>query len=76
MTTTMEPLEPTLYRRNTLTNSAAEFVETRAGPYVLNRLLESGEHDVEEEVGEPKLNVESEFVVELDGFAPKGIIFE
>jgi hypothetical protein len=65
----MEPLNPVVFRRRTLTNSAAEFVERRAGKEVLLQLEDSSE-DFKD------LKDVSEFVTELDRFALKGVVFE
>jgi hypothetical protein len=65
----MEPPIPVVFRRKTLTNSAAEFVERRAGKEVLSQLEDSSEEFKD-------LKDVSEFVIELDRFAPKGVVFE
>lgn len=57
-----------IYRRRTLTNSAAEFVETGAGMEVVAQIIDSD--DMEE------VQAASEFVPELDQFVPKGVIVE
>ena len=68
----MEPLSPVLFRRKTLTNSAAEFVETRGGPQVFSRLvdLENSTASFED------ITKVSEFITEIDRFAPRGIGIE
>ncbi|KAF2635659.1 hypothetical protein P280DRAFT_536075 [Massarina eburnea CBS 473.64] len=65
----MDPPEPVVLRRRTLTNSAAEFVETRSGTEVLHRL-----EDLPEDLN--ALQDSPEFVNELDGFTPKGQVFD
>ncbi|PQE11002.1 hypothetical protein CJF31_00000718 [Rutstroemia sp. NJR-2017a BVV2] len=65
----MEPVSPVVFRRKTLTNSAAEFVERRAGKEVLLQLEDSSE-DFKD------LKDVSEFVTELDRFALKGVVFD
>ncbi|KAL9112648.1 MAG: hypothetical protein Q9187_007750 [Circinaria calcarea] len=65
----MEPLSPVIFRRKTLTNSAAEFVERRAGIETLSQLEDSPEEFKD-------LQDVSEFVTELDRFALKGVFFD
>jgi len=65
----METTAPIVYRRKILTNPAAEFVERGAGTEALAQLVTSVE-EVED------LEDLSEFVPELNGFVPKGVIFE
>jgi hypothetical protein len=65
----MEPLSPVVFRRKTLTNPAAEFVERGAGIETLLQLEDSPEEFKD-------LQDASEFVTELDRFAPKGVVFE
>ncbi|RSL39554.1 hypothetical protein CEP53_013973 [Fusarium sp. AF-6] len=65
----MEPQTPVLFRRKTLTNSAAEFVETRAREEVLLQLGDSPEEI-------RSLQDSSEFMSEIDKFVPKGVIFD
>ncbi|KAK3331866.1 hypothetical protein B0T19DRAFT_414117 [Cercophora scortea] len=64
----MEPRSPVLFRRKTLTNSAAEYVESR-GIETLIPLADSPE-DLKE------LQELSEFVAELDQFGPKGVVLD
>ena len=61
--------EPIVRRRRILTNSAAEYVELHAGIDALRQL-----EDLPESLDD--LGAAPEFVTELDGFAPKGLIFE
>ncbi|KAM3069777.1 hypothetical protein ACMFMG_010485 [Clarireedia jacksonii] len=65
----MEPLNPVVFRRRTLTNSAAEYVERRAGKEALLQL----EGSPDEFEG---LKGGSEFVTEFDRFVPKGFVFD
>lgn len=68
---TMEPTVFGLYRQRTLTNSAAEYVETRAGKEVVAQIIDSDEFE------EPdNMNTGSEFVPEFDRFVPKGVQVE
>ncbi|KAM7192882.1 hypothetical protein V8F20_008679 [Naviculisporaceae sp. PSN 640] len=60
----MDPPGLGIYRRRTLTNSAAEFVETGAGMDIVAQIIDSD--DLEE------VQAASEFVPELDQFVPKG----
>ncbi|ETS76966.1 hypothetical protein PFICI_10840 [Pestalotiopsis fici W106-1] len=64
----METFDPLLYRRRTLTNSAAEFVEGRGGLEIINQVLASG--DIEE------FHDNAEFITEIDRFASKGVKFD
>ncbi|KAM7204874.1 hypothetical protein V8F33_001463 [Rhypophila sp. PSN 637] len=64
----MDPPGLGIYRRRTLTNSAAEFVETRAGMDTVAQIVDSDDMD--------ELQAVSEFVPELDQFVPKGIVID
>ncbi|KAK3349667.1 hypothetical protein B0T25DRAFT_591901 [Lasiosphaeria hispida] len=64
----METFAPIVHRRSTLSNSAAEFVETRAGRNAVMELVDSEEDEGVENA--------SEFVPELDIFAPRGFVFD
>ncbi|KAK4443249.1 hypothetical protein QBC34DRAFT_443561 [Podospora aff. communis PSN243] len=66
----MEPSQPLIYRRSTLTNSAAEFIENRAGREVLMQL-----GDVTAEHADDLQNT-TEFIPEIDQFARKGVVFD
>ncbi|KAI9641151.1 hypothetical protein NHQ30_010581 [Ciborinia camelliae] len=61
----MEPLMPVVFRRKTLTNSAAEFVERRLDMKALYQLEKPTEEFND-------LQDVSEFFPEIDRFAPKG----
>jgi hypothetical protein len=63
------PPEPIVLRSKTLTNSAAEYVETHAGIDTLQQL-----EDLPESAKD--LGGAPEFVTELDRFAPRGFVFE
>jgi hypothetical protein len=63
----MEPLQPLVYRRSTLTNSAAEFVENRAGREALMQLGDVHAKDLQNT---------TEFIPEIDQFARKGVVFD
>lgn len=65
----MEPKAPELLRARTLTNSAAEFVETRAGPEALSQVTDL--FDISQQVAKSP-----EFIPEFDRFFPKGSVFE
>ncbi|KAK5653013.1 hypothetical protein OQA88_9299 [Cercophora sp. LCS_1] len=60
---------PVVFRKPTRTNSAAEFVERGAGMEVLMKGEETPQ-------GVLELQARSEFVVEIDRFAPKGVVFD
>ncbi|KAK4207870.1 hypothetical protein QBC37DRAFT_85921 [Rhypophila decipiens] len=64
----MDPPGLGIYRRRTLTNSAAEFVETRVGMDTVAQIVDSDYMD--------ELQAVSEFVPELDQFVPKGIVID
>ncbi|KAM7212415.1 hypothetical protein V8F06_012184 [Rhypophila decipiens] len=64
----MDPRGLGIYRRRTLTNSAAEFVETRAGMDTVAQIVDSDDMD--------ELQAVSEFVPELDQFVPKGVVID
>ncbi|KAK0707757.1 hypothetical protein B0H67DRAFT_588512 [Lasiosphaeris hirsuta] len=66
----METFAPIVHRRSTLSNSAAEFVETRAGRNAVMELVDSEEDEALDNASEP------EFVPELDIFAPRGFVFD
>ncbi|KAK0616336.1 hypothetical protein B0T14DRAFT_433805 [Immersiella caudata] len=68
----MEPPQPPLiYRRSTLTNSAAEFIEHRAGR---EALIQLGGVELTAEHAEDLQN-QTEFIPEIDQFARKGVVF-
>jgi hypothetical protein len=63
----MESFDPVLFRRRTLTNSAAEFVEGN-GLKIINEVLVPA--DIEE------FHDNAEYIPEIDRFVSKGIVFE
>lgn len=65
----MEPLSPVVFRRKTLTNSAAEFVERRMDMKLLSQL-----DDSTREFNDLQNN--PEFIPEIDRFAPRGTVVE
>lgn len=65
----MEPKIPVLDYQKTLTNSTAESIETRSRDEVLPHLGDSPREI-------KSLQDRSEFMNELDRFAPKGVAFE
>ncbi|KAI1139708.1 hypothetical protein F5Y05DRAFT_379832 [Hypoxylon sp. FL0543] len=65
----MEPPDPVLFRRKTLTNTAAEFVERNVG---IEAVFQLEDHPGELET----LLHASEFCPEIDRFAPKGLTFD
>ncbi|KAI0844816.1 hypothetical protein F5Y00DRAFT_266238 [Daldinia vernicosa] len=65
----MEPQNPVVFRRKILTNSAAEFVEREPG---IEALFQP--EDSYDELKDSR-NA-SEFIPEIDRFAPKGVIFD
>lgn len=67
-TSIMDPPGLGIYRRQTLTNCAAEFVETGAGMDTVAQIIDSDDMD--------ELQAISEFAPELDQFVPKGVIVE